>query len=608
MSVPTGFLLIEAGYTGWGEPGSIWDVSTGSGASLTEMKASCQGSICAKGSPNRLDDGEVKQRADGSWYLNVTANMDSTVKITGQVVKNGTSKANRGDKRKYPLVVSGTPPCGLPILKNCTSRGFRGSRKQWAAYSVDDYLEGYMKDNDITDLATLREKSMKDLSNAWDNDIPQCDITSDVFNCPVPDSKHCHDSPNLNQTRIMLINGAATRYTNFLALLWQGAGGLIGALSTDVEAIVKSYWVPASKQTWQKIVSTTAATMGIIVAAYIVIAALLPEAWAVEGAIITAAAVAAQTAMAVAGNIGNLLDPGTSDAQFAESTDMKMEAKNVIEGVQDNILALHTNKTTASNITQILGGGVWIEEKVVAAFNKDGWAADSVNWFEKVIVSQFITKILQEDDVYILFVPYGDDLKNYPILHKYGKFDKYACEHHFINNPRWKYYAACDITFGPDGDPGMSIITRPSNKGSESKSWMKNALPLHHEEITGWDIMSSSVAGQAIHGFNYTMLDQDFMKYLTNDISSAEKVFTDVPLNQPGLFNIPVCVVKDLAYIPNMAKLYQDLHDKSWESNPLSYAPCSCGNYTSDKGKKQKFREFISKEAADGIDNCGQKP
>lgn len=65
-SVPTGVIVIQT-ETGWGDEGSVWNISANDGVQISDMHVPCQGSACTGITGNTETDGQITQNPDGSW-------------------------------------------------------------------------------------------------------------------------------------------------------------------------------------------------------------------------------------------------------------------------------------------------------------------------------------------------------------------------------------------------------------------------------------------------------------------------------------------------------------------------------------------------------------
>ncbi|KAL8640650.1 MAG: hypothetical protein Q9228_002452 [Teloschistes exilis] len=151
-AVPTGIVDIQS-ETGWGDEGSIWNISASNGVELSDFHVPCQGSACTGITGNTESDGKITKNPDGSWSMNVTANMQPSVGLFGNA-----SGGNPVDG-KYDLSITSTPPCALPVFQNCSKRSFDPTKDQWEAYSAGTFLTKYLADNNINSLADLLSKA-----------------------------------------------------------------------------------------------------------------------------------------------------------------------------------------------------------------------------------------------------------------------------------------------------------------------------------------------------------------------------------------------------------------------------------------------------------------
>lgn len=154
-SVPTGIVQIHT-ETGWGVEGSIWNITANDGVQLANFRVPCQGSSCTGITGNKEGDGDIFENPDGSWSMNVTANMQPSVAMFGDASGGTPSEGT------YDLSITSTPPCALPVFQNCSTRDFDPTADQWEAYSTGDFLLKYLKDNNINSLSELHAKASND--------------------------------------------------------------------------------------------------------------------------------------------------------------------------------------------------------------------------------------------------------------------------------------------------------------------------------------------------------------------------------------------------------------------------------------------------------------
>lgn len=625
MSVPSGWVFIHAGHTGWGPEGSVWNISTGGGAKLTQVKAQCQGSSCMGYSGDPLASSQTKQRSDGSWYLKVTPNMQPSLSISGLLLPIDPGTSNYTDKQslngrdssndtitKYPLDILGTPPCGQYIAVDCSDPTWRVTPKLWQAYKMDEFLKTYLSKKNIKSFDGLMTQSIQDFEPPSDVDGQFCDFSGN-FQCHVPDRSECLDaiaghplSTSDDVTRGMILTITMAQFTNFIGALYIAIEGVANTIDGFLSGVVANVWQPAAQATWTKIMSLASSILGVFLITLGVIVSAVPG-FAPLAGVLTTAATVASGAFGLAGSIGSL-DPGSADTQFFQSAGYQIGAQNQLNNMQQGLInGLYKNDAVGRDgISSLLAGGLWVDPDVHAAFTDVGFGAKATNWFGKLMIAQYSTKALTDNDAFILFIPYGDDV---PYNGEAKGFSKDICERTWVNDPSWKYTAFCDVTMGPNGQAGMSLFTRPSNKNSESESWDKNPLDYHNTNYTTFDIIKSSMWGQQIHGFNYTLLGNDLADSLVKEGPSAVATkFENLPMDEPGLFNVPVCVVKDLVYVPGVWQVMADAANSKYFGNYFRGSdPCPCADYSykSPDGKSGKFTDFVSKNVKDSIgDGC----
>ncbi|KAJ5578013.1 uncharacterized protein N7459_006977 [Penicillium hispanicum] len=621
LSAPTGWVIIAAGGTGWGTEGSNWTFSTGNGARLTEMTAKCQGSICTNiAGDNEEENGKMNHHADGSWSLTVTPNMQGSLLVMGILLKDeisssaspsaSPSSSNASQKRRrrkvspssetFPLEVIGVPPCDLEIAKNCSNSRAFDTVQQWEAYRVDDYLKSYLKKHDIKSHAGLLSRTQKDFVSDMDTAGKTCDVSEGTgYNCAPPGTDTCLVDSDYDSSRGYLMANAVVEFGFFLSRIHQSATDAGNRIGDYIDSIVADYFTDAATQTWNKILNVVSSVVGVLVGVFIALDFLTGPEWTVW---LIAIAAGISAALGLAGNTGGLLDPGTTDAQFDKAASYQTQADNLVNEMKSAITGYFNNETTQDDIYTVYEGGNWISGKVQPYFDKQDFFANATDWYERQLIAHFIVEAFQDNNIYILFVPYDDD-KKYHL--KTTKFNDQMCKDHWVNDPSWKYDAWCGMQFGPDGESGMALLTRPSSLGSESKSWGKNSLNYEGENITTWDIMASAIWGQQEHGFNYSYANQNWTDVLANDgVSYAKSLFSSLGWTTPGLFDLPVCVIEDLVYVPGVDQVMMDIHDNQNKAGYSSSTdPCSCGDYTykSPDGKSGKFTDFVSTKVKDSF-------
>ena len=210
-AIPTGVVLISSDQTdGWGVEGSIWNFSLDDGVPFTNVTAPCQGSICTGlGGVNQETSGNVTEKSDGSWMLNVTAKMAPSVEVVG------TFCGGNPVDGKVDLTITSTPPCALPVAQNCSNTKFDPSSNQWQAYSVDPWLSDYMSKNKLQSYYGLFEQLTKDYLDPTEAAVLVCTPDSPDYACVPPSGTNLEQQcTSVDATQGLLALWAVIRISN----------------------------------------------------------------------------------------------------------------------------------------------------------------------------------------------------------------------------------------------------------------------------------------------------------------------------------------------------------------------------------------------------------
>ena len=71
--------------------------------------------------------------------------------------------------------------------------------------------------------------------------------------------------------------------------------------------------------------------------------------------------------------------------------------------------------------------------------------------------------------------------------------------------------------------------------------------------------VDSAVTGFAEHGFGYNLTNVEFSNILDGGSEEAAETWRKLPLNTPGLFDIPVCVLSSMMEIPGGTQVARDV-------------------------------------------------
>ncbi|KAL8662060.1 MAG: hypothetical protein Q9202_005034 [Teloschistes flavicans] len=534
-ALPTGFVDIQT-ETGWGDEGSIWNISASDGVDLTDFHVPCQGSACTGITGNTESDGKITKNPDGSWSMNVTANMQPSVGLFG------TASGGNPVDGKYALTITSTPPCALPVFQNCSTRSFNPTQNQWQAYSAGDFLTKYLADNKINSLADL-------LSKASTQFLPTTDAQALIC------------TPDADSTAGFLVVAAVTRMATMLNLLYSTINSAQGDMAGYITQIVVKFFQPEAQQEWQAIVTAVASVVGLLTFIAILIDGFTD--FTATPALV-AAIVGIQSTLSAAANFKNGFEAQKPDSTYlaidGNYTQSVMEYARGLEDAVNNIWS--NTELTSSGIATALANGAWLD--VPNPYNVTGVSEDARDWLDNLLVTSYINRVFDDADAFIVFLPYAkwvySGVYGRTILYDFTEDD---CKNHWANDPSWPYFATCDIPLGPN-QPGMAVVTRPSSEGKGSKTWT-SGVDWTWAKYT-WnahDMVNSAVTGFADYGFNYNLTNMDFSNVLNKGSQEAIDTWKTLPLSTPGLFNIPVCVLSDMMDLPGGGTVASDVSERS---------------------------------------------
>ncbi|KAL8774447.1 MAG: hypothetical protein Q9209_000820 [Squamulea sp. 1 TL-2023] len=572
-AVPTGRIIIQS-ETGWGEQGSVWNITANDGVELANFKVPCQGSACTGITGNKEDDGSIVKNPDGSWSMNVTANMQPSVHLVGDA-----SGGNPTDGT-YDLTVISTPPCALPIFQNCSARNFDPTADQWEAYSTGPFLTKYLADNNINSLSDLHAKASNDFLPTIDAQGRICNPDAGQnYDCDYPASGQC-ESDKPDAVAGFLVVAAVVRMSQMLSLLYSTIDQAKGDMSAYITQIVVKFFQPQAEQEWQAIVTAVSSVVGLLTFVAIIIDAYTAGA---STGLLVAAIVGVQSALAAAANFKNGFEKQKPDSTYlAIDGNYSQSVVDYSRGLQELINNIWANtELTQSGIATALASGAWLD--VGNPYNVTGIAGQARDWLDNLLVTSYINRVFNDADAFIVFLTY----KKYVYSGVYGRTELYDftqtdCETHWANDPSWKYFATCDVPLG--GDPGMAVVTRPSSEGGESKAWTSDIEWVWASYTwNSHDFVSSAVTGFGEHGFGYNLTNIRFDDLLTQGSQEAIEQWKRLPLSTPGLFNIPVCILTDMMDLPGGTQVARDIgKDAVFRTDPYS---CAKSNYTATGAK-----------------------
>ncbi|KAJ5184211.1 hypothetical protein N7492_001827 [Penicillium capsulatum] len=494
--------------------------------------------------------------------------------------------------------------------QNCSQRGFAAKKETWERYHMDDFMGKFVKKNNIKSLTALRSTAIREYDGGGIADANQDCVVGGSWDCHVPDPDKCNGT-DTRQNQLLLLSDSTVMFGKFLNMLYDGVKEVMSSLTADVfEAVVKIV-KPAVQATWGYIVTITGAMLAFVTMAAVLFAGTIPSLPLIGGALVGTAIGTSAVFVTVGAfqSFNEAKHPPSGNDYFIKATYYMNQGQSMLQSIQQSYENFDTVALGHSDIENLFRGGHWADEYTSDIFKKSGNSDRIARWFEQYMLSEIIAQMLHGENYMILFVPYGDNVEYHG---KKRGFDRRECDIHWVGNPSWEYIAACDITFGNGGKPGMTLFARALSSRAQTKGLVKD-IPFYDKTITAKDIMGSAVMAQGDHGFNYTVFDRDFKHDMSKDGSDAAKEFyQNMPVASPGLFNIPVCVIDDLENVPGVGQVMMDEVGGYTLNRQNQYYhtsdPCSCKHFTGKdhKGKKVKYIDFVSDKVKDGLNNCKQ--
>lgn len=610
MSVPTGIVrFTAAGTGGWGDMGTIWNIATGGGAKLIDMKAACQGSGCTgiNGEYNKENDGKMTQRTDGSWDLEVTRDMKKSLMISGQLVADKATNS----RRKYPLNVSAHPKCGLQLAKNCTDSAFFTDKEQWPAYQMDKHIEEYIHGSSSID--EFGERILGDTMSSSEKRNQLCKIDSPHLTCSLPTIRDCVTDASTEHARQLMMRASYVGFANFMAMVYQAVGDVAQTIGTEIASVVTHIWKKVTESNWTKVAALVSSIIGVVIVAAVIAQFFAPGtgSLAVAALVGVAGTILGSNVAGLSGNAGNLdSHPAAPDTQTKKATQYTLEAYEQLNKTQIALRDSMKNRDIGSDgIADLFRGGSWASTDFQELLKDGGIQRNVTSWHKRSIVGEYTTRSLVDYDWHILFIEFGDDIK---WARKKIGFSKEDCELRFINNKNWKYTAFCDVSYRPGGKPGMAVLTRPrianqKVESTETEQLFDGEVRNGEHEITAKDITTSSLHGQYLSGFGFALSDKDYAKEVsTNGVEAMQKKIMDRDPAEPGLYSLPACQISNLVYLPQADLVMSDWKKLGRDWAPEAKGPCSCADYefTPEGGEKGKFRDHVGQKIKDSIYEC----
>ena len=371
-----------------------------------------------------------------------------------------------------------------------------------------------------------------------------------------------------------------------LDLLW-GTFDLVHGDAKDwIDELITEFIVPKVKQSWEAIVTAASSIVGILIFFFILFDVLAPEAAAPASGIGVATIVGLTNTIGSVANFANgFLSQPADDTYLKYTGEYSQGVYDYISYMEDSITTLwRPSNPSGFGTNAVLGflkGGAWtnILNPIQAA---PGIQPLMENFFDILLVTSLINMIWKSNDFYVVFVPYGTvssfQAKTTPST-KTQTFTLDDCNNHWANDPNRPNYISCSLNYG--GVTGMTILTQPASaKGGtlplSKASFAESTIGFN---FSNDDALQSSLTGNAQYGFNYNFTTADLNDTIEAGAIHLSTDFASIPLDSPGLYNLDVCVVDQLSYVPG-AREYLRAGNGNTEDY-IYLDPCICASFSS---------------------------
>lgn len=587
-AIPTGQVQIFPDQNAyWGTTGSIWNFTLDDAVGFSSLTASCQGSICT-GTQAEMS-GSIVKNPDGVWTLNVTAKMQQAITVFG--VTSGGDPVNG----KFDLTITSTPPCALPIAQSCASSSFNPSASQWQAYGTDKWLVKYISTNNIQTFADLYNQAIVDFIEPKEYANFHCDPGDEIYSCQPPTSP-----ADCNSTQGFLVVWGVMRISNALDFLWNTLTRVQGDVENWLASLIVDWVVPSVTQKWENYVTAASSIVGVLVFIFILIDVLSEDAASPLTGIAVALIVGTTNIIGAVANFANGFTTTPPSDTYLEYVGEYGDFDSTWIGyMQSAITDLWTPTSgTSFGATAVengLLGGAWTN--VLDPFSTMNLDTVTRLFFDTILLDSLINQIWKTNGFYVVFVPYGSvsNFEKSPgsstTTIPFGLDD---CNNHWANDPARTDYIDCSLNYG--GVEGMTILTQPFSIGGTVKDILQNfTAPAVNYTFSNEYALQSSLTANALYGFEYNLTTAELDATVKSGAYNLTAEYV-IPPDTAGLFNLDVCVVTQLSYVPG-AREYLDAGNG--DLTLINYEdPCSCATFSS---QGMNFVDYATAAVVDAV-------
>ena len=382
-----------------------------------------------------------------------------------------------------------------------------------------------------------------------------CQVDQDTGCGPLTQS--CADmkpGPYLRQSYLFM--SAMMTYSRYLHFAYSAYDQNLGNMGDLIPNWENFFNVPQKTQTWQNIVGASASVVGMLSVIGFAVAPFTGGASLAIGAV-GSGLFGINSILNSAINFANANGAAVAaELQFDDYGHALNAYHNYINATEQALIdASNSVFQKATNVSDIFKDGHIVGDNMIKSVTDSsvsGFVANAATWMTHVGIWGMINQAWKTNDNYIVFIPYGQ-------VNWYGDgnrdFQASDCQDHFLNNGKWNgtIYAQCDC--GPADNPGMAMFMVPQNGGQLNEYNQKSFYDVEGYTAQGYtfsprDVLISSLASYFQYGYDYSATSFDFVAALAAGKLDPFQKVADLKPTDPGVFNVPVCIITNLIYVP----------------------------------------------------------
>ncbi|KAF6218261.1 hypothetical protein HO133_006223 [Letharia lupina] len=559
--MPTGEFVVESDWEG----SNTWLFSADVGMNLSSLGY------------GEFSQSPFTRNANGSYTLSIPSDGGGQ-SVTG--LASGTpANAAEAYAHEFALTLSTTLTCDIPLPLPCQSNDNRLDSSQWDAFKTDKWWESYVSNYASANYTsvggrTLFEELVYDYIGPIDqyyctigNAQLNADGSLDVGSCIYPSCVDVH-------TDLSSKDGFRQGY--MVLADWEGLSHFLN-YCWDV--------LDQAQNGFDDVI--TAIFLGTVFTLMCVVLLFIQPFWG--GALIATAANAVYAIGASLNgiaNIKNLGTPNTAVLEWEGATDTQNNWRNYTGNMKTGLSRLHdsyflnANHTAPVNISTVLQGGFYLPVTPTVDQTSVIPSDNVTAWLESYACARLINQLFDQNDYYIVYIPYGSMVNDVPGGGSRGNFsfEKSDCEQ-WVGNSKFNnsVYATCNTVDGIG--PGMTVMegmqdavldfTTYNYKTAFTQTFTDGIFTYNPE-----DVIQSSVAGWLDYGYNYTLVNQNY-GFSPDALDSVENfreqllAVANIRSNSEGVYNLPVCVLNELDSMPECFKAVPE-NDNDGAKTPLT--------------------------------------